>query len=164
MFQEWKIMVENLYDRKVKIQRTDNGGEYTSKNFEAFLKKEGVIHQVTVPKPPQQNRTAEGMNRTLVELNRSMLHNMTKDLRAEALLTAVYVRNRCPSSVVPSMTPYEALTEEKRDVSHLRPFGCSCFAHFPKDERTKLDPKAKKCVFLAMAAIESKVIVCLMSS
>ena len=30
----------------------------------------------------------------------------------------------------------------------LRQFGSICYTHIPKDERKKLDPKAKKCVFL----------------
>ena len=73
---------------------------------------------------------------------------MRKDRWTEALSNPVYVRNRYPSSVLPSMTPYEALTGEKPSVGHLRQFGCPCFVHIPKEERTKLDPKAKKCVFL----------------
>ena len=46
------------------------------------------------------------------------------------------------------MTPYEAWTGVKPDVKHLRSFGCIVYAHIPKDERKKLDPKAKKCVLL----------------
>ena len=46
------------------------------------------------------------------------------------------------------MTPYQAWTGEKPTVSHLRVFGCAAYAHIPKDERQKLDPKARKCIFL----------------
>ena len=53
--------------------RTDNGGEYTSIEFEKFLKKEGIEHQYTIPKTPEQNGVSERMNRTLVETARSML-------------------------------------------------------------------------------------------
>ena len=37
-----------------------------------------------------------------------------------------------------------------KDVSydHLRVFGCKEFVHIPKDERSKLDVKAKPCIFL----------------
>ena len=42
----------------------------------------------------------------------------------------------------------EALTGEKPNVGNLRTFGCIAYAHIPKDERHKLDPKARKCVFL----------------
>jgi len=46
------------------------------------------------------------------------------------------------------MTPFEAWTGEKPNIKHLRIFGCAAYAHVPKDERQKLDPKARKCVFL----------------
>ena len=38
----------------------------------------------------------------------------------------------------------------RKDVSydHLRVFGCKTFVHIPKDERSKLDVKAKPCIFL----------------
>ena len=72
-FLEWKALVENGSGRKVKTFRTDNGREYTSTEFETYLKKEGVRHELTVAKTPQQNGVAERMNRTLVEIVRSML-------------------------------------------------------------------------------------------
>ena len=37
---------------------------------------------------------------------------------------------------------------EKKNVEHLRVFGCTVFAHIPKDEQKKLDMKAKRCVLL----------------
>ena len=64
-FLEWKVMVENQYGKKIKTLRTDNGGEYLSGKFKAFLKKEGVRHELTVPKTPEQNGVAERVNRTL---------------------------------------------------------------------------------------------------
>ena len=147
-FKEWKALVENTFDQKVKTLRTDNGGEYTSNEFEKFLKEQGIRHEKTIPKTPQQNGIAERMNRTLVEATRSLLLDMKKEFWAEALTTAVYLRNRSPTSVLPDRTPYEALTGEKPDVRHLREFGCECYAHIPKDERKKLDPTARKCIFL----------------
>ena len=71
-FTEWKSMVEKSSGMKVPV-RTDNGGEYTSKEFEQYLKKQGTQHGLTVPKMPQQNGVAEHVNRTLVETIRSML-------------------------------------------------------------------------------------------
>ena len=66
----------------------------------------------------------------------------------EALSTAVYLHNRSPTKGVANMTPFEAWTGVKPDVKHLRSFGCTVYAHIPKDERKKLDSKAKKCVLL----------------
>ncbi len=62
--------VEKASDRKLKVLRSDNGSEYTSTRY---LKSKGVTHELTVPKTPQQNGTAERLNRTLVEMTRSML-------------------------------------------------------------------------------------------
>ena len=44
--------MERSTGRKRKTPRTDNGGEYVSAdlNFEKCLKKEGVRHELTVPK------------------------------------------------------------------------------------------------------------------
>ena len=90
------------------------------------------------------------MNRTLVEMVRSMMASakLPKKLWAEALSTAAYVRNRSPTKAVAGKTSYEAWTGEKPKVDHLRAFGCASYAHIPKDERRKLDVKAKKCIFL----------------
>ena len=46
------------------------------------------------------------------------------------------------------MTAFEAWTSKKLKVGHLRVFGCDAYAHIPKDERHKLDSKARKCIFL----------------
>ena len=56
----------------MKTLRTDNGGEFTSTEFENYLKT-GVKHELTVPKTPEQNGVAERLNRTLVEAVRAML-------------------------------------------------------------------------------------------
>ena len=72
-FVEWKALVETSSGQKLKNLRTDNRGEYTSAEFTMYLKKEGVRHEFTVPKTPQQNGVAERMNRTLVEAVHSML-------------------------------------------------------------------------------------------
>jgi hypothetical protein len=32
-FREFKDLVENLFERKIKVLRSNNGGEYTSKEF-----------------------------------------------------------------------------------------------------------------------------------
>ena len=51
----------------MKVLRSDNGGEYTSNEFEGYLKKEGIKYEYTISKKPEQNGVSERMNRTLVE-------------------------------------------------------------------------------------------------
>lgn len=127
-FPEWKSVAEKSTGRQLKVLRTDNGGEYTSSEFQDFLKKEGIRHELTVPKTPEQNGVAERMNKTLMETVRSMLADakLPQKFWAEALSTAVYLRNRSPTKSVKEMTPFEAWTGEKPKVDHLRIFGCIC--------------------------------------
>ena len=99
-FLEWKALVERSTNQKLNALCTDNGGECMSTEFQAYLKKEGVRHELTVPKTPEQNGVAERMNRTLVEGVRAMLADARLPHRflAEALSKAVYLRNRSNSS------------------------------------------------------------------
>ena len=63
-FQHGKALVEKSSGKKLKTLRTDNGGEYTSAEFERLG---GARHECTVPMTPEQNGVAERMNRTPVE-------------------------------------------------------------------------------------------------
>ena len=149
-FKEWKALVEKSTEQKLKFIRTDNGGEYLSIEFQEFLKAEGVKHERTIPKNPEQNGVAERLNQTLVETTRSMLANakLPKKFWAEALVTASYLCNRSPTKALAGKTPHEAWNGEKPHVHHLRVFGCAAYAHIPNDERKKLDPISKRCILL----------------
>ena len=48
----------------VKVLRSDNGGEYKSNDFDDLLKKNGIKHETTVPKTPDQNGRIEHQSRT----------------------------------------------------------------------------------------------------
>ena len=87
---------------------------------------------------------------TLVEAVRTMLadSNLPHRFWAEALSTAVYLRNRSPTKALSGITPYEAWNGTKPYVSILRIFGCCVYAHVVKTERCKLDSKANNCVML----------------
>ena len=54
-FKEFKALIENLSDKKIKTLRSDNGEEYTSKEFEAFCKDARIKRELTTPYNPQQN-------------------------------------------------------------------------------------------------------------
>ena len=155
-FQKWKAQVEKSTGREVKILRSDNGGEYTSKEFNSYLTTEGIKHEQTTPHTPQQNGVAERLNRTLIEGVRTMLADskLPHQFWAEALATMVYLRNRSPTRALEGITPYEAWNGSKPSVDSLRVFGCSAYAHVPKAERRKLDPKTRKCVLLGYGTVQ----------
>ena len=119
-------MVENLTGKRIKFFHSDHGGEFTSKEFDEFLAKEGVIRETSTPKTPQQNGVAEWMNQTLLGGARAMLEHsgMTKGFWAEALGTAAHIANRCPRKGLGWRTPFELLFGRTPDVSYFWIFGC----------------------------------------
>ena len=73
VFAKFKSMVERKSGRKLKVLGTDGGGEYVSKDFERLCEKEGIMHEVVPPYTPQQNKTAERKNRTIMNMVKNML-------------------------------------------------------------------------------------------
>ena len=59
--------------------------------------------------------------------------------------------NRSPTKALSGKTPFEAWFGKKPNVKHLRVFGCAAYPHVPRNERGKLYPKAKCCIFLGYA-------------
>jgi transposase InsO family protein len=94
-FKEFKALIENLSERNIKILRSDNGGEYTSKEFVNFCKDVGIKRELTTPYNPQQNGVAERKNRTIMEAVKTMIHDqdLPMCLWAEAAMAVVYVQN-----------------------------------------------------------------------
>jgi transposase InsO family protein len=72
-FKIYKAKVENQLEKKVKLLRSDRGGEYFSNDFFEFCAVHGIIHERTPPYSPQSNRIAERKNRTLTDLVNVML-------------------------------------------------------------------------------------------
>lgn len=157
IFKVFKSYAENQTGLKIKMLRTDNGGEYVNKKFQAFLKDHGIEHQTTVPYSPQQNGVAERVNRTIMEATRSMLQDagMEKQYWAEAANTAVFIKNRSPTKAVRGITPEEKWTGKKVDLSNMRVFGCIAYALIPHEKRKKLDAKSQRLIFVGYCT-ESK--------
>lgn len=53
---------------KIRTLRTNNGGEYTSQDFNNFCTKTCIFHQLTIPYSPQQNGESERKNITVMEM------------------------------------------------------------------------------------------------
>lgn len=71
-FKSFKALVENEAGRRIKMFRTDRGGEYCSKEFEAFCDEQGIRRQFTAAYTPQQNDVSERKNRTILNMVRSL--------------------------------------------------------------------------------------------
>ena len=68
----WITLVENETGKKLKCLRSDNGGEYCSKEFDNYCSYHGIHRQKIVPGTPQENGVSERMNRTIMERARCM--------------------------------------------------------------------------------------------
>jgi transposase InsO family protein len=129
-FRTWKARVEKETGQKIGKIRTDNGSEYTSDEFEALLESNGIVHQTTAPHSSQQGGVAERMNRTLEDSARANLTEAGLPIGfwPDAVLYGATTRNYCPTrSSLDGRIPEEAWTNERQDVSHLRPFGCEVY-------------------------------------
>ena len=156
-FIDFKHLVENQTGRKIKVLRSDNGREYVNGSMSTFLRENGIIHQTTVPYNPQQNGVAERVNRTIFEKARAMLFDakLPKAYWAEAVNTAIYLKNHSPTQSLKNRIPEEIWTGKQVNLSHLRVFGCEAHVLIPKEKRTKLEPKTQTCKFVGYAT-ESK--------
>jgi transposase InsO family protein len=61
-FKVYKEMVENEMDSKIKCLRSDNGGEFTSKEFMDYCNSHGIKRQFSIARTPQQNGVVEIKN------------------------------------------------------------------------------------------------------
>lgn len=156
-FKEYVRRVERQTGYRVKTLRTDNGREYMSGEFTAFLKTLGIKRELTVQYTPQQNGVAERANRTIVEMARCLIieSGLPQSLWAEAVNTAVFLRNRCPTKSLDKMTPFEAWTGRKPHVGFLRTFGSEAITLIKGHRMGKFQAKGQKCVMVGYSP-ESK--------
>ncbi|KAG8490918.1 hypothetical protein CXB51_014710 [Gossypium anomalum] len=122
-FSKFKALVENQTGCKIKVLRTDNGAEYLFERFQKLCEQAGIHHQLTTVYTPQQNG-------------------------AEAANTSVYVLNKLPTRAVKDKTSFEAWYRLKLSVSHLKVFGCLCYALIPAERRTKLERRSAPGIFV----------------
>jgi transposase InsO family protein len=71
-FKIYKDMVENEMDSKIKCLGSNNGGEFTSKEFMDYCSSPGIKRQFAVARTPQQNGVVERKNMTVKEMARTM--------------------------------------------------------------------------------------------
>jgi transposase InsO family protein len=120
------------HNAKIKVLRSDRGGEYTGHEFTNFLRSEGTERRLTTHDTPQHNGIAESLNRRILERVRAVLHHsgLPKNLWAEAVQNAVWLKNRTSTRALGNdTTPYEKLYGIKPDLSRTPVWGQSIWVH-----------------------------------
>jgi len=149
------LAVTTRWERKsgnlVMKLRSDGAKELVQGIFSEHVTAKGIEHQVTVPYAHSQNGKAERYVRTLEDTAQMLLADsgLPLEFYGDAVLTAQYLRNRLPTSTLPSpTTPFEVIEGVKPDLSHLRVWGCQCFAIIPPEKWTKGGPHRFEAIFV----------------
>lgn len=149
------LLIQNQFNTNVKNFRTDNGSEYLDKEVKTLLVENGIHHQTSNVYTPQQNGVAERKHRHILEVARSIMFSMNvpKYLWGEAVLTATCLINRMPSRVLKYVSPRDKLLDKYPHcllMSELpfKTFGCVAYVYLQAQQRSKLDRRSIKCVFL----------------
>lgn len=150
-FQHFVHLMEIATGKKIKTLRTDNGGEYTSKEFSDFCSSKGISRELVPPYTPERNGVAERRNCSILDITRCLLIDraLPGHLWGEAVKAAGDIMNLRSTKQHPDKTPDEFFYGKKPSISHLRIFGSPVFVHIPKPSRSKLDPRSEQCVLLS---------------
>ena len=147
VFKRFQNEVENRLGKKIKILRSDRGGEYLSQEFIDHLRNCGIVSQLSPPRTPQHNGVSERRNRTLLDMVRSMMSRATLPIYfwGYALETAARILNLVPTKKV-AKTPHEMWTGKRPSLHHIRVWGCEVYVR--RETSDKLELRAEKCHFI----------------
>jgi len=149
IFRKFILMVKNQFEKIIKAIRSDNGSEYLSSDFQSIINEFGILHQRTMIYSPQQNGVAERLNRTIMDMTRTMLvdSNLPKILWAEAANTSIYLLNRTYNQKIKE-SPYKFVHRRNSDIMNFKIFGCKVIIQIPTEKRKKLDNHGESGFFV----------------
>jgi hypothetical protein len=149
-FCRYRAWAENVTGQRIGALHDDKGGEYISKNFDAFLANARIRREHSIRDTPQQIGVAERMNRSLSEGITTLLSQagLARVWWEDAAIHWLHGKICLPSSSTAPLTPFELFYGCKPNVSHLRAFGCLAYVHLQKDQRPALTPHAAQCVLI----------------
>ncbi|GJT30329.1 retrovirus-related pol polyprotein from transposon TNT 1-94 [Tanacetum coccineum] len=126
---DFLTLVQRGLHAQVTTVRTDKGTKFLNKTLHAYFAKEGIRHETSTARTPEQNGVVKRRNRTLVEAARTMLSAAKVPLFfwAEAIATTCFTQNR--SLVIPrhEKTPYHIINARKPSVKFFHIFGSLCY-------------------------------------
>ena len=125
---------------------SDGGTEFVNSDVGEYLKREGIRQTTTTRDKPAHNGKAERVNRTLLQLVRSMLlqANAHPVLWGEALLNAVMIYNCSPHGAINKEKPYERLYGTDAPEDRLHVFGSDVYYHLHEPDMSKIQPVNRK--------------------
>ncbi|PNX98093.1 hypothetical protein L195_g021334 [Trifolium pratense] len=100
--------------------------------------------------PSWKTTQVERKHRHILNVARALRFqgNLPIDFWGECVLTAGYLINRTPSSILKGNSPYEVLHGHAPCYTHLRVFGSLCFARNRYTNGDKFATRSRRCVFV----------------
>ncbi|XP_071727410.1 uncharacterized protein [Rutidosis leptorrhynchoides] len=114
-----------VFNKNIKTVRSDNGTESLNTTLSSFFRTKGIVHQTSCAYTLQQNGVVERKHRHLLNV----------------------------ASVLNVKSPYEIIYGREPSLSHLRVFGCLCFAT-KLNNNDKFGTRADKCVFVGYSNVQ----------
>nr|GFC10033.1 hypothetical protein [Tanacetum cinerariifolium] len=118
-------VVQRGLQAQVRMVRTDKGIKILNQTLHAYFAAEGIHHQTSVARTPEQNSVVERRNRTLVEAARTML-------------------------IIPrhEKIPYHIINNRKPSVKFFHIFGSTCYIVRDAENLNKMKEKGDECIFV----------------
>lgn len=135
---------------KIKCLRSDNGGEFTSSEFDMYYANKGIQRQLSIARTPQQNGVVERKNMTVIEMARSMLQDAKLDNKfwCQAVLATIHILNRSLLRTNNEKTPYELWIGILANLKYFRVFGSKCYIRQTDKNMGKFDSRTDEGIFL----------------
>jgi hypothetical protein len=149
-FKIFKALTVTQTGKRLKVVRSDWGGEFMSRDFKEFCDEHGIKREYTIPRTPQQNGVVERQNRTVQEMARSMMNekNIGQTYWVEEIHTTVHVLNKAQLRPQSNKTPYELWFGRLASIKHFRVFGSKCYIKNNDENLNKYDDRADERIFL----------------
>jgi hypothetical protein len=153
-FKIYKEMVENEMDSKNKCLRYNNGGEFTSKEFMDYYNIHGIKRQFFIARIPQQNGVVERKNRTIQEMDQTMImySKLTDIFWTWAMHTIVHIQNKLMLRNNTNKTPYELWKGRPANVKHFRVFRSKCYIKREDGRMGKFDSHVEKVLLVGYSS------------
>ena len=121
IFQKFYKKVTNEKNTTIVAIRSDHGTKFENSQFDKFYSDHGISHNFSAPRMPQQNGIAERKNRTLKEIEQTMLCecHLPRYFWAEVINTACYILNRALIRLILKKTPYKLWKDKKFNINYV---------------------------------------------
>ncbi|XP_076950389.1 uncharacterized protein LOC143623340 [Bidens hawaiensis] len=116
-------MIKTQFGKTIKAFRSDNGTEFVNTQMQMFVNNNGISHQTSCIHTPQRNGIVERKHRHLLNIARFLLFESGVPLNfwSECVLTATYLINRTPSSVLDVISSRTNPDDEEREPRDTNP-------------------------------------------